>query len=128
MFATYGDTDSKSDYIFEFSKKKVVDGKAGVMDEFIHWSGRLNHSSTYKSITLVTALYDIQRETKGDGRKFSDYLECLPCYKYLEQIRTIFRLPAQDRKIQSGVDSTLAVYTKEIYFESDRELWSFPTF
>jgi len=30
MFATYVDTDSKSDYIFEFSKKKVVDGKAGV--------------------------------------------------------------------------------------------------
>jgi len=44
VFATYVDTDSKSDYIFEFSKHKVVDGKAGVSDEFIHWSGRLNHS------------------------------------------------------------------------------------
>jgi hypothetical protein len=44
VFATYVDTDSKSDYIFEFSKHKVVDGKAGISDEFIHWSGRLNHS------------------------------------------------------------------------------------
>lgn len=46
VFAPYVDTDSKSDYIFEFSKRKVVDGKAGVSDENIHWSGRLNHSWT----------------------------------------------------------------------------------
>lgn len=29
-------------------------------------------------ITFVTALYDIQRETNGDGRKFADYLNWLP--------------------------------------------------
>lgn len=29
-------------------------------------------------ITFVTALYDINRDTKGDGRKFEDYLKWLP--------------------------------------------------
>lgn len=37
---------------------------------------KVEHLESRKEITLVTALFDIQREAKGDGRSVNDYLHC----------------------------------------------------